>query len=305
MLRKMICALSVTFILSLPAMAIEPPEGVTIPYIKINQAYTASQFNEVLEAFGLMFSPEASTTVPMSFAKVDGDNITYGSLSMTYLPSTYHSILTAYGLELTPDGVKSKMGSIDYYAKVKDGSVVFTDNAYYAYNPPEWELILGAYSKAMVAAAAPQAPAPKPVDGDSDGDGVVDSKDACPGTPKGVKVDERGCWSYPATMLFDFDKADIRPEYLSHLDEAKKVFDAHPSMTVKIVGYTDDTGSPEYNMGLSKRRASSVRDYLINQVGIDPNRVKTDGLGESNPAYPNDSDANRQKNRRVEFVPEM
>lgn len=303
MLKKVFAALFITFIMNLPVMAIEPPEGVTIPYKEINQAYTPFEFNEVLEAFALMLSPETAQTVPPSFATVNGDTITFSNLSMTYLPSTYHSILTAYGLTLTPEGVSSKQGSMNYYAKLIDGSVVFTDNAFYAYKPPEWEIILGAYSKVMAPAVVLQDPAPKP--GDSDGDGVTDDKDACPGTPKGVKVDERGCWSYPATMLFDFDKAAIKPEYHSRLDEAKKVFDAHPSMTVEIVGYTCDMGSPEYNMGLSKRRASSVRDYLINQVGVDPSRVKTDGRGESNSAYPNDSDANRQKNRRVEFVPAM
>ncbi len=142
-------------------------------------------------------------------------------------------------------------------------------------------------------------------DGDIDGDGVVDSKDACPGTPREVKVDERGCWSYPSKLLFDFDKAEIRPEYLSRLDEAKKVFDAHPYMTVMIVGHTDDVGADDYNMELSKKRAWSVNDYLINQVGIDSGRLKMIGRGESEPAYPNDSDENRQKNRRVEFVPKM
>ena len=149
MLKKMIAALFITFVMSFPVMAIEPPEGVAIPYEGINQAYTASQFNEVLEAFGLMLSAEAAKNVPSSFAKVEGDTVTFGDNSMAYMSSDYHSILAAYGLALTPDDVSSKLGSMDSYATVKDGKVVFSDRGNLTYNPSEWKAILGAYSKAM------------------------------------------------------------------------------------------------------------------------------------------------------------
>ena len=295
MLKQFFAALFVSIVLSLPALAIEAPEGVTIPFEGINQAYTATQFNDVLVAYGLRLSPEAAKHVPSSFAIVDGDAVKFKDKSMAYVAGDYHTILTAYGLSLSAQNVSSKLGSITAYAHVKDGKVVFSTKPI-AYTPSEWKTILSAYSAAPKMVAG---------DGDIDGDGVVDSKDACPGTPREVKVDERGCWSYPSKLLFDFDKAEIRPEYLSHLDEAKKVFDAHPYMTVMIVGHTDDVGADDYNMELSKKRAWSVNDYLINQVGIDSGRLKMIGRGESEPAYPNDSDENRQKNRRVEFVPKM
>ena len=141
MLKKMIAALFITFIMSFPVMAIEPPEGVAIPYEGVNQAYTASQFNEVLEAFGLMLSAESAKNVPSSYAKVEGDTIKFGDSSMAYL--------AAYVLALTPDDVSSKLGSIDSYATVKDGKVVFSDRGNLTYNPSEWKAILGAYSKAM------------------------------------------------------------------------------------------------------------------------------------------------------------
>lgn len=290
MIRKLLFALVALVVMSLPAMAIEPPDGAMVPWGSNNTAYTTKEFNAVLEAYGLMLTADAGMGVPAA-----------SGVPIVYPPAVYDKIITAYGLVLKPENVTPRISQIGY-ASVNDNNVSFGKIST-AYNKSEWMEILGGYSKVMAAPVVLQDPTPKP--GDSDGDGVADDKDACPGTPKGVKVDERGCWSYPATMLFDFDKADIKPEYHSRLDEAKKVFDAHPSMTVEIVGYTCDMGSPEYNMGLSKRRAASVRDYLINQVGVDSSRVKTDGRGESNPAYPNDSDANRQKNRRVEFVPEM
>ena len=56
---------------------------------------------------------------------------------------------------------------------------------------------------------------------------------------------------------------------------------------------------------LSERRANAVKNYLINKVGIDANRLKSVGYGESKPAYPNDTKEDRAKNRRVEFTPAM
>jgi hypothetical protein len=149
MLKKIFAVLFVTFVMSLPVMAIEPPEGVAIPYEGGNEAYTASMLNEILEAYGLKFSSEAVQSVPDSFAKVEGDTVTFGDNSMAYLSSNYHAILAAYGLTLTPDNVTSKLGKMDSYATVKDDKVFFSDKGNLTYNPSEWKMILGAYSKAM------------------------------------------------------------------------------------------------------------------------------------------------------------
>ena len=149
MVKKIVAVFFLTFVMSFPVMAIEPPEGATIPYQGGNQAYTAVMLNEVLEAYGLKLSSEAAQSVPDSFAKVEGDTITFGDSSMAYLTSNYHAILTAYGLTLTPDNVTSKLGKMDSYATVKDDKVVFSDRGNLTYNPSEWKMILGAYSKAM------------------------------------------------------------------------------------------------------------------------------------------------------------
>ena len=149
MLKRLVAALFITLMMSLPAMAIEPPAGATIPYEGKNAAYTAAEFNEVLEAYGLMLSSEAAKTVPSSFAKVEGDTIMFGDHSMAYRSSEYHSILSAYGLTLTPEDVSAKLGSLDSYATVKDGKVVFSDRGNLAYRPDEIKMILGAYSKSM------------------------------------------------------------------------------------------------------------------------------------------------------------
>jgi hypothetical protein len=130
-------------------MAIEPPDGAMIPYQGVNQAYTAAQFNEVLEAYGLMFSKDAASSVPDSYVKVEGDTLTFGDRSMAYMGSEYNAILAAYGLTLTADDVSSKLGGFDSFAMVKDGQVVFNDTGSWTFKPDEWKIILGAYSKAM------------------------------------------------------------------------------------------------------------------------------------------------------------
>lgn len=300
MLKKTFITLFITVMMSLPAMAIEPPAGATIPWMGGNTAYSSVRFNDILEAYGLNLSAESVKMAPPSYAKLAGDTVKFNDTAIAYYPINYHSILTAYGLEINPDEVSAKLKLISY-ASVKDGKVVFGKIST-AYNPHEWETILSTYSLPVKMPAPAEAVA---MPGDSDGDGVTDDKDACPGTPKGVKVDERGCWSHPAEMLFDFDKADVKEEYHSALNETKLVFDAYPEMKVQITGYTCDLGPEQYNQNLSERRANAVRDHLVNITGIDPNRLSVSGYGETKPAYPNDSEENRRKNRRVEFVPNM
>lgn len=144
----------------------------------------------------------------------------------------------------------------------------------------------------------PVIPEPQP-EKDSDGDGVPDSRDQCPDTPKGAKVDDRGCWTI-REVLFELDKAVIRPQFYGLLDEVADVLKQNPGMNIYIDGHTCDRGTDQYNQQLSIRRANSVRNYLIDQ-GIEESRLRTRGFGESRPAIPNTSEANRQYNRRVEF----
>lgn len=76
---------------------------------------------------------------------------------------------------------------------------------------------------------------------------------------------------------------------------------ACPDRTVSIVGYTDSVGSEDYNLGLSQRRADSVRSYLLDQ-GVSSSRLAASGRGEADPVAGNDSASGRQQNRRVEVV---
>ena len=141
-------------------------------------------------------------------------------------------------------------------------------------------------------------PAPCP---DGDGDGICDKDDQCPNTPRGAKVDYRGCWIL-ADVFFDFDKYNIKPRFYTELDAVVKVLKMNPSLKIRIEGNTDNVGTAKYNMGLSNRRANSVKAYLV-KAGIDKNRLSTIGYGFSRPIATNSTDEGRALNRRVELTP--
>lgn len=158
-------------------------------------------------------------------------------------------------------------------------------------------------------------------DGDEDEDGVFDRRDHCPDTPANTPVDNRGCPipQYPATVkpvepqsevitlsdqgevLFAFDSAQLTPaaqEQLVGLMDKLKNADV---LSIKVVGHTDSQGTDAYNQALSERRASSVAAFLLEQ-GLAPDKLTSQGMGESQPVADNASEEGRAKNRRVELV---
>lgn len=136
---------------------------------------------------------------------------------------------------------------------------------------------------------------------DSDGDGVCDDVDKCPNTPKGVKVDSRGCWLI-GMVNFDFDKYNIKPQYFTILDNVAAVMKLNPSLQIMVQGNTDNIGSAKYNMGLSERRAGAAKAYLMDK-GISGNRISTIGYGFTRPIATNSTDDGRALNRRDEMGP--
>jgi OOP family OmpA-OmpF porin len=103
-------------------------------------------------------------------------------------------------------------------------------------------------------------------------------------------------------IYFDFNKATIKPESRPALDDAAKILKDNPSIRVEIQGHTDSVGSSEYNMQLSQRRAQAVVDYLVQNYGIQLNRLVARGYGKTMPIAPNSTPEGRALNRRVEFV---
>lgn len=101
-------------------------------------------------------------------------------------------------------------------------------------------------------------------------------------------------------VRFAFDSAEILPAARTQLDAlAKGIELMAPGSKVTIEGHTDATGSPAYNLELSRNRARAVRDYLVQQHGIDAARLKTVGYGQSQPIE--DTDPYAAINRRVQF----
>jgi OOP family OmpA-OmpF porin len=134
---------------------------------------------------------------------------------------------------------------------------------------------------------------------DSDGDGVNDCNDKCPNTPKGAHVDQTGCWIYRG-VLFDTDKAVIKPEFIPMLDNAVEVMKINPGLTVRIEGHTDSRASEAHNQKLSDRRAEAVKKYMV-EHGVESSRMEAVGYGESHPIDTNDTEEGRYNNRRVGY----
>lgn len=118
--------------------------------------------------------------------------------------------------------------------------------------------------------------------------------------PKKDEITEEVLADIFDNLNFAFGKADIKKESLPYLDKLADTLNKAKNWTLEIQGHTDDKGSDDFNMKLSQNRADSVRNYLITK-GVLADTITAKGFGESTPLVANDSDANREKNRRVEF----
>lgn len=112
---------------------------------------------------------------------------------------------------------------------------------------------------------------------------------------------ERGLVLTLGDVLFDDNRASLKPGAQQHLYRLVTSLKEHPEQTVMIEGHTDSRGSESYNLDLSERRARAVQDFLTSN-GIGPERITSRGLGESYPLASNDTVAGRQQNRRIEIV---
>ena len=102
-------------------------------------------------------------------------------------------------------------------------------------------------------------------------------------------------------ILFDVGKADLKAQVKENLKKVSETLKEYKDTEVLITGHTDSDGSDELNQKLSERRASAVVNYLIS-LGVGANRLKMQGLGETQPVADNATAAGKQKNRRVEMA---
>jgi len=112
---------------------------------------------------------------------------------------------------------------------------------------------------------------------------------------EGIKI------TFDSGLLFDFDKSDLRPEAKTSIESLAKVLNKYPDTNILVEGDTDNTGTEDYNVLLSERRAQSVSNYLMS-LDVTGSRVSQVGLGETNPISSNATDYGRQQNRRVEVA---
>lgn len=157
------------------------------------------------------------------------------------------------------------------------------------------------------------APEPEPEPADSDGDGITDDQDKCvdqaetkngyqdtDGCPDEVPEDVKAFDGVIDGIQFDTGKATIKSGSTALLEKATGILNEYPDIRLEIGGHTDSTGDHDENMDLSKRRAESVKKYLIDN-GIDGARLETRGYGPDKPIASNDTKDGRAKNRRIEF----
>jgi OmpA-OmpF porin, OOP family len=151
---------------------------------------------------------------------------------------------------------------------------------------------------------------------DSDKDGVPDYKDQCPGTLAGTKVDAKGCPLPKPTLgkvtatgtyvfkdiQFESNKSNLKSSSFATLNNMAEALKARPDMKVEIQGHTDSRGKHDYNVGLSQKRAETVKAYLVSR-GVDSERLVPRGYGPDHPIASNSTTEGRATNRRVEFKP--
>ncbi len=111
-------------------------------------------------------------------------------------------------------------------------------------------------------------------------------------------------------MLFDYDKAALKPAAEEALKKVAVVLSQFPESKVRVEGFTDAKGGKSVNLPLSRDRATAVKDWLVKNGGVSATNISAQGFGEDNPVAPNtsadgsDDPVGRAKNRRVSIVVE-
>jgi outer membrane protein OmpA-like peptidoglycan-associated protein len=111
----------------------------------------------------------------------------------------------------------------------------------------------------------------------------------------------RGLIVSMSDVLFDTGKYSLKPGAREKLAKVAGILLAYPALNIEVGGYTDNVGGDDMNQTLSENRASSVRDYLVQQ-GVLTNSVSSRGFGNTMPVASNDNSSGRQQNRRVELL---
>ena len=217
----------------------------------------------------LYFTPQANEdkVVKGGWHKVRGVFDATGTEKFLLLGNFYGDEVTSH--ERQPDGER--------------GAYYFIDDVNVRIAPPGTELTPKPRTSTP--------PAPRPIVPDHVSSTTVDIHQVEPAVGTRVRLDN---------VQFEFDKATLLPGYEKELDKLVDLMTDFPFLRVEIEGHTDDQGSDAYNLKLSDDRAKAVVDHLLKKK-VDKERLTWKGYGETKPLKPNDSEPNRDINRRVEF----
>ncbi|HOP19044.1 MAG TPA: OmpA family protein [Parvularculaceae bacterium] len=116
-----------------------------------------------------------------------------------------------------------------------------------------------------------------------------------------TRVGDNIILNMPSDITFDVNQSDVKPSFYETLNSVSLVLKEYNKTTISVLGHADSTGSDEYNMQLSQKRALSVSNYLAAQ-GVNPGRLSAVGYGESRPIADNSTASGRAANRRVEIL---
>jgi outer membrane protein OmpA-like peptidoglycan-associated protein len=116
-----------------------------------------------------------------------------------------------------------------------------------------------------------------------------------------TRATARGLIVNMSGVLFKPGKATVLPEAREKLAKIAGILATHKGLKIEADGFTDSTGSGEFNARLSEDRATAVRDFLVHQ-GVSSDAIESKGFGDGNPIASNDTESGRRENRRVELV---
>ncbi|PKG84226.1 OmpA family protein [Colwellia sp. 75C3] len=141
---------------------------------------------------------------------------------------------------------------------------------------------------------------------DSEGDGIIKARDDCPDSNIGAKVGNNGCGSstvhtvrHRLDVNFDTNSSVVKSEYLPKIKELADFMTEYPQVSVSIEGHTSILGSATHNKKLSKNRARSIKDILIQRFDIASDRITTVGYGFEKLLFEGDDEYSHEKNRRI------
>jgi OOP family OmpA-OmpF porin len=283
----------------------------------INESWSGEFYYHDLGAAGLTETEEVDLSVLGLSAiyhwpnNVDSWSV-YGRLGAAHLrnetsPSVdrENAIELGYGLGLRWNMSEKWFSRLEYRGYGEEVSAVFLTAAYK----------FGTSDSAPAEEVVVEEPAAveEVVDGDSDADGIADSMDKCPDSAEGAKIDKSGCpvatFEEKKEVLAKIDLRDVNfksnsqeltADSQASLEAAVVALKANDSIKLEVQAYSDSGGADAYNLALSKKRAASVKQYLMDN-GVDASRLTAKGYGEANPIADNSTAAGRAKNRRVEF----